>query len=119
MGRRIPHQSPSEKMPTLVFLTVSEVAGTDTNFNFIDGSIRYYERILKNAFSYVMIDNIGNGTIRVTYNRPYLDLTTYIDGAKTLKAGDALYVEEDVQNIKIHFIEDSIVEMVLKSDKDV
>jgi len=118
MARKIPINSPSEKMPTLVLLTTSAAAGEVKSFKFTDGSIRYYERILKNSFLYVMIDNIGSGEIRVTYNRPELDLITYIDGSKTLKAGDSLYVEEEVWHVKIYFIQDSIVELVLKSDKD-
>lgn len=119
MGRQSPQQGPSEKMPTLVLLATTGAAGTTKEYNFINGSIVYYERILKSAFSYTMIDNIGAGEIRVTYNRPALSLTTYIDGAKTLKSGDSLYVEEDVWHIKIYFVQDSTVELVLKSDKDV
>lgn len=119
MGRQVQDLSPSEKMPTLTLLATSGMAGEIREFNFINGSITYYERVLRSAFSYTMIDNIGTGEIRVTYNRPALSLTTYINGSKTLKAGDSLYVEEDVWHIKIYFVQDSTVELVLKSDKDV
>jgi hypothetical protein len=119
MGRQSPIHGPSEKMPTIALLATSGVAGSIKEYNFTDGSITYFERIFKSAFSYTMIDNIGSGEIRVTYNRPALSINTYTDGAKTLKSGDSLYVEEDVWHIKIYFVQDSTVELVLKSDKDV
>jgi len=119
MGRQVQDLSPSEKQPTIVLLATGGAVGSTVQYNLIDGSITYFERILRNSFSYTMIDNIGSGEIRVTYNRPSIDITNYTNGAKTLKAGDSLYVEENVWHIKIYFIQDSTVELVLKSDKDI
>jgi len=119
MGRQVQDFSPSEKMPTIVLLAAMGSVGSIKEYNLIDGSITYFERTLRNSFSYTMIDNIGAGEIRVTYNRPALSINTYTNGAKTLKSGDSLYVEEDVWHIKIYFVQDSTVELVLKSDKDV
>lgn len=107
-----------QELPTTVLLTTTGVAGETIDYIFTDGSIKYYESVLKNAFSYTMIDNLGSGMIRVSYNRPYLDTSDYIDGAKTLRTWDSLYIEEEISNIKIYFVEDSIVELILKSDKD-
>ncbi len=117
MGRQIQNIGPSEAMPTVVFLMNTASAGTIMGYNFINGSIRYFEKILKNSFEYTLVDNIGNGTIRISYNRPSLDITGYTDGAKTLKPGDSLYIEESIWFIKIYYIETSIVELILKSDK--
>ena len=119
MGRRVQRYSPTENMPTVVLLAHTGTAGTTQEYNLIDGSIKYYERTLKNSFDFTMIDNIGAGQIRVTYNRPAIDITDYTDGAKTLRSGDSLYLEDSVWNIKIYFIQDSTVELILKSDKDV
>lgn len=118
MGRLIQNYSASEKMPTLVFLSHVGSIDETMNFTFTDGSIRYFERIIKNAFDYTLVDNVGTGKIRVSYNRPNLNITEYSNGAKTLKAGDSIYIEDEVWNIKILFLESSIIELVLKSDKN-
>ncbi len=118
MARSVPHSNPSENMPTVVLLYGTGSPGQVKDFKFTDGSIRYFERILKNSFTYVLIDNIGTGKVRITYNRPELDISNYMDGAKTLRAGDSIYLEEDVWHIKVFFIESSTVELVLKSDKE-
>ena len=117
MGRQTQDKSPSEVMPTTIFLAHSASAGSTKEYNFIDGSIKYFESKLKNSFKYTMIDNIGSGIIRISYNRPSLDITGYTDGAKTLKSGDSMYLEESVWFVKIYYVENSIVELVLKSDK--
>ena len=119
MARKSQRYSPTEKMPTIVLLAYTGSAGTTKEYNFIDGSVRYYERILKNSFDFTMIDNIGTGSIRITYDRPALEINDYIDGAKTLRPGDSMYLEDEIWHLKIYFIQDSTVEVVLKSDKDV
>jgi len=109
--------TPYESMPTTIILTHTGNSGDTKSYNFIDGSIRYYESVLKNAFTYTLFDNMGDGRVRISYNRPALDLSNYINGAKTLKSGDSLYIEETISNIKIYFIEDSTIEIILKSAK--
>ena len=117
MGRNIQAFSASEKMPTTIILVASGIAGEELNYNLIDGSIQYYEATLKNSFSFVLFDNIGTGLVRVSYNRPYIHLEDYVNGAKTMQSGDSFSIVDDVTFIKIYFIADSVVEMVLKSDK--
>jgi hypothetical protein len=110
--------TPSEAMPTTVILYYSGTAGETKQFNFLDGSITYYEKILRNSFSYTLIDNIGTGSIRVSYNRPTLDISNYVNGAKTLKTQDTFYIEEEISYLTIYFIQNSNIEIVLKSAKD-
>jgi len=112
------HITPSEAIPTTTILHHSGTAGETKTFLFTDGSISYFDRTLKNSFEFMLIDNISTGSIRVTYNHPELDLTDYIDGAKTLRANDSLYIEEIITSLKIYFIQNSIVEIVLKSAKE-
>ena len=119
MGRSVQRYSPTEQMPTIVLLAHTGVAGTTKEYNFIDGSIVYYEIVLKNSFDFSMVDNIGAGQIRITYNRPSLEIADYINGAKTLLSGDSMYLEDAMWHLKLYFIQDSTVEIVLKSDKDV
>jgi len=119
MGRKTQNISPTEAMPTTIFLVNAASAGETKEYKFTDGSIKYFEKRLRNSFDYTMIDNIGNGQVRVSYNRPSLNITNYINGAKTLKAGDSIYIEESVWFVKIYYIENSTVELILKSDKDI
>ena len=119
MGRQAQRVSPTEAMPTTIILVHMGNFGVEQEYNFINGSIRYFEKRLKNSFDYTLIDNIGNGSIRFSYNRPALDITGYTNGAKTLKPGDAIYIEEPIWFVKIYYIENSTVELILKSDKDI
>ena len=120
MGRKVQTNPLSEEIPTTVLLAHSGNAGTTKEYNFLDGSIKYFERTLRNSFDYTMIDNIGNGLVRISYNRPAIDISNYTDGAKTMKSGDSFYIgDEAVSSLKIYFVENSTVEVVLKSDKDV
>ena len=90
-------------------------AGEYLNINFMDGSVQYFDTALKQAFDYVLVDNIGEGQIRVMHNRLYDDLINPAVGAKTLKASDSIYIEEEVKSLRIYFIESSTIELVLKT----
>ena len=105
----------SNTLPTLVLLSYTGIADETKEYNFVDGSITYFEFVLKNAFDYVLVDNIGSGLVRVSYNRLALDITNYTNGAKTLKSNDSLYMEETVWNIKLFFVQSSTIEIILKS----
>jgi len=119
MPRPIQSFTPQDKTLSMVFLVSSSgTATTYSDFNTKDGSIDYFGTHLRQAFDYTLIDNLGGGLIRVCYNKPEYDLTNYAIGAKTLKAGDALYIEEEVWHLRIYYIVPSIVELVFKSDKD-
>jgi hypothetical protein len=118
MRRAIEATTPTEAMPSTVLFSHVGTAGETKEYKFTDSSVRYFETVLKTAFQYTLFDNVGTGLIRVSYNRPYLEMTEYTDGAKTLRGGDSFYVEEAVWYIKVYFIENSTVELVLKSTKD-
>lgn len=111
MSRKFQHITPTDKMSGCVFIPVSGSAGETHTLNFADGSITYYGKKLTQSFSYVMIDNIGSGSVRVTLDLSGLDLTSSIAGAKTLLPRDTLHIEELVEIIEIYFIEASTVEI--------
>jgi len=110
--------SPTERQVNLVILSNTGTIGTYRTYTFNNGSIDYLGSILNQSFRYVLIDNIGTGSIRVTYNRPDYDISSSVDGAKTLSSGDSLYIEEAIWCIRIYFISNSTVELVLNSDKE-
>lgn len=107
----------SAPINTIVLLSVSGTAGQTIGYNFKDKSIRYFEYVLDQSFTYTLVDNIGTGSIRISYNRPSLEISTSTDGSKTLKAGDSIYIEESIWHINIYYIENSTVELILKNDK--
>ena len=109
----------TDRMPTTVLLFHAGSAGETKEYIFTDKSITYFEYKIANSFDYVMIDNCGVGDIRISYNRPALDITNYTNGAKTLSTKEAFYVEEAIWYIKIYFITDSVVEIILKSDRNI
>jgi len=119
MSRKRQDFSLTETMPTTILLSCENVAGSYISYDFINGSLRYLGKKIKNSFDYIIIDNIGIGKIRIAYNQPSLLLSSSIDGSKTLKSGDIFYIEDTIWHINIYFIEDSNVEIVLKSDKDI
>jgi predicted chitinase len=98
-----------------VFLAQTGVAAENYELNFLNESISYFDRELQQSFEYVLVDNIGTGSIRIAFNRLGMTLTNSINGAKTLRAGDSLYIQDSIQNLSIYFIENSIVELVLIS----
>ena len=106
--------SPPNSFLTAVFLADTNFADSYTKYNFLDGTFTYLGMNIKQEYNYFLIDNIGTGKIRFSVNRPDIDLSAPVYGAKTLKPGDAIYFEEDVWHISIYYIEDSSVEVVLK-----
>lgn len=115
---RTPQQiTPTEKQMNLVILATSSGASQYITYNFLDKSIDYLGQPISQSFQYVTIDNIGEGTIRVTYNRPDYDIRNLINGAKTMIAGSSFFIDDDVWCIRIYFIENSVVEIVMNSDK--
>jgi hypothetical protein len=113
IGNDIPVPSNESQIISTVFLVQQ---GTSTGFyelNFLDGSITYFDKTIKQTFEYLLIDNIGLGSVRVAFNRLGLSLTQPTNGAKTLRPGDSLYIQDYVRNLSIYFIDTSIVELVL------
>lgn len=98
-----------------VFLAQTGAAAETFEFNFLDGSIYYFDRDLKQSFEYVLVDNIGTGSIRLAFNRLGMTLTSSINGAKTLRSGDSLYIQDSIQNLSLYFIESSAIELILIS----
>jgi len=116
MSRKFPYITPTDKMSGCVFIPVSGSAGETHTLNFADGSITYYGKKLTQSFSYVMVDNIGSGSVRVSFDLSEIDLTNPIAGAKTLLSRDTLHIEELVEIVKIYFIEASTVEIAALLD---
>jgi hypothetical protein len=98
-----------------VLLALTGTAAEKYDFNFLNGSITYFDRELQQSFEYVLVDNIGTGSIRIAFNRLGMTLTNSINGAKTLKTNDSLYIQDSIQNLSIYFIDDSTVELILIS----
>lgn len=104
--------SPNQVIGTL-FL-VQEGSATELHLlDFLEGGIEYYGKTIKQSFEYVLIDNIGSGEIRIAFNILGMDLSNPIKGAKTLRAGDSLYIQDSVRNVSLYFLQDSIVELVV------
>lgn len=110
-----PSDSPPAEMATLL-LADSGTAGTSKKYKFSDGSLIYLGYTIKQNFSYLLIDNIGDGSIRFSINRPDINMSVPVYGAKTLLSKDSIYLQEDVWGITIYYVEDSSVELVLKRD---
>jgi hypothetical protein len=109
---------PHDNIVPLVIIPLSGSTGQIHQVNFSDGSIEYYGHYLRQMFRYTLVDNIGGGQIRVSYNRPDMDLTLPVKGAKTLSPMDSIYIDEDVWAITVYFLMASTVEIVAKSFKD-
>jgi hypothetical protein len=115
----MPQRQEKIKYKNLVLLiSESATAGVYDEFNFKDGSISYFDANLKQSFQYTLIDNIGRGIIRICYNRPGYNLTSAVIGTKTLYPLDSLYLDEDIWNIRIYYVEPSTVELVLTAKNE-
>ena len=117
MARNVQQITPTDRQYATAILARSGPMQTYLNLNFLDGSILYLGNPITQDFKYVLVDNLGAGTIRVTYNRPSDNLTSPIDGAKTLPTLNSMYIEDKIWHIRIYFITASQVELVMISDK--
>jgi len=115
IGDGIPSPSSEHQVQKTIFLVRSGTTATSYEYDFMDGSLTYFETTITQSFEYLLVDNIGDGSVRIAFNKKGMDLSSSIDGAKTLKAGDVLYIQDSVRQIGIYFIEDSIVELALMS----
>ena len=111
---RTPTPKIDNDVRTLLY-AVTGTTGTYQAINFRGKSIVYFDIPIDQTYDHVLIDNIGTGDIRIAL-RPGLVLTDPIIGAKTLKAGDSLYVSERIEHITIYFIQTSTVELILLED---
>lgn len=105
-------RSPNQVLRT-VLLSYTGAIGETVSLNFLDDSITYFNRTINQSFEDILIDNIGEGQTRVSFNKPGMVLTSSIAGAKTLKTGDNIYVQESIRSLDIYFIEVSTVELIL------
>lgn len=115
IGDGKPNPIDNEDIQKTLFLVRTGTAGSGTELNFLDGSITYFDVGIKQSFEYVLVDNIGNGEVRIAFNRLGMDLSNAINGAKTLKSNDSLYIQDSIRNMTIYFINDSTVELILIS----
>lgn len=112
-----PNPPKQDRMFPNVILADSAVdSGTIKEFDFNNGTVPYFDFKIRQNFQYVLFDNRGPGMIRVCYNRPSLPMQNPINGAKTLGPGEALYIEEDIWHIGIHYLNASSVEIILKAN---
>jgi len=98
-------------------LFLVQVGSTSTGYtlDFTNGSITYFDVEIRQSFEYVLVDNIGDGEVRVAFNRKGMDLTSAINGAKTLKSLDSLYIQDSIETLSMYFIGASTLELVLIS----
>jgi len=113
VGNGIATPSSDQQVIGTIFLARTATAGNYVDVDLLNGNIQYFERTIRQSFEYVMVDNIGSGETRLSFNKPGMDLSSSIDGAKTLRAGDSLYIQDSVRHLRLYFIEDSIIELIL------
>lgn len=101
-----------------LFLSVTKSGGETAIFNFLDGSISYFGSPIKKSIYHILVDNLGVGNVRMSI-RSGLDLSSSITGAKTVKAGQSLYINDDIDYLEIYFLTSSTVELaVIVSDTE-
>ena len=113
IGSQTPSPNSNNQVVKTVFLVKVGTAASTQEYDFHGGGITYFDKVIDQSFEYLLIDNIGEGSIRVAFNRVGLNLSSPINGSKTLKAGDVLYIQESVYQLSIYFIENSTVELAL------
>lgn len=116
MPRRPETTAPTNQFLETVFLADTGLADSTKIFKFTDGSINYLGTDIKQEFNYLLIDNVGAGSVRFSINYPDISMAVPVYGAKTLLPADALYFQGNAWSITIYYIEDSSVELILKRD---
>lgn len=115
IGDDTPYPSSDNQIEKTLFLTDIGVVGDTNEYDFISGDIFYFKKNINQSFEHILIDNIGTGSIRIAFNKLGLEMVNPITGAKTLKAGDTFFVDNNIRQLSIYYIDDSIVELVLIS----
>ena len=105
-----------QQFPNVFLVDQSAVASVQHDLIFNNGTVPYFEFKIMQGFQYVVVDNRGPGTVRVSYNHPSLVMNVPINGAKTLSSGESLYFEEEIWAISIHYDAASVVEIIGKSN---
>ena len=116
IGNEIPFPIRNNQIVKTLFLTNTGVIGQTNEYNFISGNVTYFSKVINQSFEYILIDNVGEGHVRIAFNKLGLDLTNPTDGAKTLKPGDVLYINDSIRQLSIYYIETSTVEIMLMSE---
>ena len=114
-GDGIPHPSSENQVVKTLFLVNNGTAGDFNEYDFTEGNISYFSRNINQSFEHILIDNIGDGIVRIAFNKLGLKMATAVNGSKTLKAGDVLYIDDYVRQISIYYVENSTVEIMLMS----
>lgn len=115
VGDNSPHPSNNQQIVKTLFLVNIGTTGDLNEYDFTSGSVSYFARSVNQSFEHILVDNVGDGLIRVAFNKLGLDMATPVSGAKTLKAGDTFYIEDYIRQLSIYYIENSTVEIVLMS----
>jgi|MudIll2142460700_1097286.scaffolds.fasta_scaffold19223_3 hypothetical protein len=95
-----------------IFLSATKSGGETATFNFLDGSVSYFGNPIKKSIYHLLVDNLGIGNVRMSI-RSGLDLSSSITGAKTIKAGQSIYINDDIDYLEIYFLTSSTVELVI------
>jgi hypothetical protein len=115
IGNGIPHPTSNNQIIKTLFLVNNGTTGDLNEYDFTEGNIAYFSRNVNQSFEHILIDNIGDGEVRIAFNKLGLKMETAVNGSKTLKAGDVLYIDDYVRQLSIYYIEDSTVELILMS----
>ena len=115
VGDGIPYPSSTNQVERTLLLVNNGTTGDQNEYDFTQGNINYFQRNINQSFEHILIDNIGNGTVRIAFNKLGLEMNTAVNGSKTLKSGDILYIDDYIRQISIYYVEDSTVEMILMS----
>jgi hypothetical protein len=113
IGNDIPTPTSSNQIIKTVFLVDSGALGDTHEYDFLNDEISYFQKTIKQTFEYVLIDVTGENSVRISFNKPGMSLSSAVNGAKTLKSKDSLYIEDCVQQISIYYVGNSSVEMIL------
>ena len=105
------------KVVKTLLYAVSSGAGTYHEINFLNKSIQYFDVPVSQAFQNILIDNIGDGDVRFTFNSA-IDITLPTTGAKTLVSKDSIFFQDNISYIRIYFITASTIEVVGIYDGD-
>jgi hypothetical protein len=115
VGDGIPHPSSTNQIVKTLFLVNTGTAGDFNEYDFTQDNIAYFSRSVNQSFEHLLIDNIGDGTVRIAFNRLGLEMSSPVNGSKTLKSGDILYLDDYIRQLSIYYVEDSTVELILMS----
>jgi hypothetical protein len=89
------------------------LAGEYHSLNLTDGSIKYFKAPIAHTFTSILVDNIGTGSVKISFNAPFFIIDSTTTNAKTLKPNDTLSISDNIEHIGIYYIANSTIEFIL------